>query len=243
MLLDLLPQAMKLKYTMIMRLGAISRLTADYDKAHHGSPGVLMVIGTSPIMASGPGTVLDQLLSLAGGHNVARDATMSAPTYDKEKLQGLAPDVVLLFDPQGQPLGDLSTDARLAGLRGVDVPAVKHHQVFLIADPMAMLPSSTLDKTAGIMAKALHPALTDQIDEILKSSMTELSRKNDIDALSANPATPQAETPGTPGTTGSAPGVGESSQGDAAKTDHSVTTQPAPTQPASEPASTQPAAA
>lgn len=195
-LLDLLPQAMALKYTMLMRLGEISRLTSSKtDK--QATPSVLMVIGTGPVMASGPGTVLDQLLILAGGSNAAAQTKTSAPTFDREKLLNLKPDMVLYFDPNGQPLAPINDEPRLASFRGLDIPAVKDNRIVIISNPQAMLPSSTLDKIAGLMAKAIHPELAKQIDETLKSSMVELDRRNDINALPADATLPATLKPGS----------------------------------------------
>jgi len=182
-LLDLFPKAAELKHTMLFRLAELSRITKD-----QGSPSTLMVIGTQPLMASGPGAVHDHLLAMAGGRNAAYEATVSAPTYDREKLLELKPDVVLIFDIQGQPLGPIESDPRLADLRGLDIPAVKNNRIVLISDSHALLPSSTLDRTAGIMAKALHPELSDKIDWILKASRSDLIRKSDIDAVTTAPA-------------------------------------------------------
>lgn len=200
-LLDLLPQAMRLKYTMIMRLGEISKLTAPEG---HGkdNPNVLLVIGSGPVMASGPGTVLDQLLILAGGRNAASQTATTAPTFDREKLQTLKPDVVLFFDPKGQPLTAIENDPRLADFRELDIPAVKNNRIVIIDNPMAMLPSSSLDKTAGVMAKAIHPELAEQIDVILKSSMVELGRKNDIEAMPSDSTPSNSLKPGSVGDAG-----------------------------------------
>ncbi len=192
-LLDMHIKAAELKHTMLFRLAELSKLTKD-----QGSPMTLMVIGTSPIMASGPGTVLDQLLAMAGGRNVAFDATVGAPTFDREKLLTFRPDVILIYDIGGQALGSVDTDPRLAEFRGLDIPAVRHGQIVLISDAHALLPASTLDKTAGIMAKALHPELVEKIDAILKASRSELIRKNDIDAASPAPVIPPTRPDAAP---------------------------------------------
>lgn len=195
-LLDLIPQAMNLKYTMIMRLGEISKLTTDKNDGQ-SSPSVLMVIGTGPVMAAGPGTVLDQLLALAGGKNAAAQTQTTAPTFDREKLVALKPDVVLYFDPKGQPLAALDDEPRLADFRDLKIPAVTNNRLKLIDHPLSMLPSSSLEETAGMMAKAIYPEMSEQIDKILASSMADLSRQNDIDAMSKDAGATPAMTAGS----------------------------------------------
>ena len=78
-------------------------------------------------MASGPGTVLDEVLRMVGGENAAaRRQGRSRPTYDREKLLALAPDVILLIQPGTPPRQKRSTrTACLAEFRSLDIPAVK----------------------------------------------------------------------------------------------------------------------
>src|SRR5690606_4567405 len=93
-LLGVPERAQALSRQMRERLERLRALTADREP-----PTVLLLIGTHPPMASGPGTVHDELLSHLGARNAAREASVSAPTYDREALLALAPDVILLLSP------------------------------------------------------------------------------------------------------------------------------------------------
>ena len=70
---------------------------------------MLMVIGVNPLMASGPGTVHDELLSYCGARNAAGNALVGAPVYDKERLLDANPGVVLFLLPQAAALGSIVT--------------------------------------------------------------------------------------------------------------------------------------
>ena len=153
---------------MNRQLAALGDLTRSQPK-----PSVLMVFGTSPIIASGPGTVLDDLLGhCAGGRNTAAEASISAPSFDREKLLKLKPQVIVLLLPKDPPLESLDTDPRLSPFRGLPIPAVLDNRITLINDPLAVLPSSSLPRIAAAMAKAIHPNLATQIDEIMAEDPT-----------------------------------------------------------------------
>ena len=151
-------QAMALKLKLLKQLAAIQSATADQPK-----PNVLLVLGTQPtVLASGPGTVHNELLDFAGGLNAAADATVTAPEYDRESLIALHPDVILLLMPNAPALKD--NDPRLAVFEGLPIPAVEHKRIYLLNDPLVLLPSTSVAGVCAEMAKAIHPDLTDAID-------------------------------------------------------------------------------
>ena len=152
--------AMQLKMRLMRQLAAIHALTAKQEQ-----PTVLMVIGTGPIMASGPGTVHDELLGFAGGLNAAADATVTAPEYDRELLLALSPQVVLFLQPDAPELTD--GDPRLASFAGLPIPAIESGRVHVLNDPLVLLPSTSVGQVCAEMAKAIHPGLSDEIDRIM----------------------------------------------------------------------------
>lgn len=117
-------------------------------------PRVLLVIGLDPVMASGPGVVHDELLGRIGAVNVAANAAVTAPTYDREALLGMQPDVILLLLPDAPPLRP--GDPRLAGIADLDIPAVNNDRVVLLNDPLILLPSTNLPDIARQMAEAVY---------------------------------------------------------------------------------------
>lgn len=91
----------------------------------------------------------------------------TAPTFDREKLLEAKPEVVLLVLPGDPPLKSIEEDPRLADFRGLDIPAVKNNRIILISDKTALLPATGLPAVAAQMAKAIHPALAERIDQVI----------------------------------------------------------------------------
>lgn len=196
------PAARTLRNVMFRR----TTLVADAVKTDsEPEPSVLVVIGTGPLMASGPRTVLDDALHFAGGRNAAWDAKAPSPTYDREKLVAIKPDVILFMQPGGEALKGIDEDPRLAELRGLDIPAVKNNRVHLINDPVAMLPSSALPRVIAVMAKALHPSKAKEIDAALSSPIVTTKSEPATTAPDAPAAPPSQPASGVPSASG-APG-------------------------------------
>ncbi|MEX1016964.1 MAG: ABC transporter substrate-binding protein [Phycisphaeraceae bacterium] len=147
----------ELSQQMIDRLEQLRAITADRDR-----PRVLMVIGSSPIMASGPGTVHDELLGWIGARNAAHASSVTAPTYDRESLLAVSPDVILLLSPGSPALAD--DDPRLAPLQGLPIPAIEEDRVHVVNDPLTLLASSSLPRVAAAMAEAIYPDLAGEIE-------------------------------------------------------------------------------
>ncbi len=119
---------------------------------------VMMFFGTQPLMASGPGTVLDDVLTnVVNATNAAQDTNLTAPVYDREKLLAARPDVILLMMPGAPPLDEMQSDPRLASLRGLPIPAIENKRVVLLNDPLVLLPGSNIDDLAATMAEAVYP--------------------------------------------------------------------------------------
>lgn len=148
---------------MTTHLNAITEATANSEPKR-----VLMFFGTEPLMASGPGTVLDDVLTnVVNAENAAGDSGLTAPVYDREKLLVAKPDVILLLMPGAPALKDMADDPRLAGLRDLPIPAVANNRVILLNDPLVLLPDSGLDRLAASMAKAVYPDLSPSIDSLM----------------------------------------------------------------------------
>ncbi len=164
-------QASALRQKLEMQLVRLRALT---DAMAGERPRVLMVIGLNPVMAVGPGQVLDEMLSIAGGDNAAGDATVGAPTFDRENLIATKADVVLLLMPDAMELAaDWTDDPRLAEFERLSIPAVEHERFVVVNDPLVLLPSTSLVGVTLDMARAIHPELVEAIDAIETGGPTE----------------------------------------------------------------------
>ncbi len=115
-------------------------------------PRVLAVFSERPLVTAGPGSWVDELLTVAGGDNVVR-AGGRYPSLSLEQLLALAPEVVLdmtWHDDHAAPLA-----ASLA--RFTTVPAVRDGRVVRAADPMLLRQGPRLGQAALRLAALLHP--------------------------------------------------------------------------------------
>ena len=126
---------------------------------------VLPVIGTDPVMASGSNSVIDEMIRWIGAINVAGNAPVSAPTYDREKLVTLNPDVILLLMPDAPALVDGLADPRLSTFVDLPINAVKNKRIVLINDPLTFLPATTLPRIVRQIALAIDPQLAETVSD------------------------------------------------------------------------------
>ncbi len=143
-------QATALRQRLLNRLRHVRRATEELEPVT-----VLMCIGLDPVMASGQGTVHDQLLATINATNAVDKTLGTAPQFDREMLLAMQPQVILLLRPNDPPLQG-EDDPRLDAFRGLAIPAVQNQRIYLINDPHAMLPSTNLPDLAATFAERVH---------------------------------------------------------------------------------------
>lgn len=114
----------------------------------------LLVFGTSPIVAAGPGSFTDEMLRLAGGQNVLseRPGAVAYPTLAIEQVIALGPEVILdaaVMERPGQ-----------AGLGPAwqPVEAVRKGRVVTLSDESILRPGPRVLDGVEALAKALEGA-------------------------------------------------------------------------------------
>ncbi len=113
-------------------------------------PKVLIVYGTDPIYTAGPGTFLDDLVTVAGGRNIV---DQPASQISSEAVVLAQPDVILC---------DASITDRVAKMPGwkEHVPAVMHSTYFVPSENATVVRGvPRLAGAAEEMAHFLHPEL------------------------------------------------------------------------------------
>lgn len=139
------PEAAALRRRIAGELDAVRARVAGRPR-----PRTLVVLGRRPLVVAGPGSWIDEVLTLSGGANVVT-AGGRYPTIPRESLAALAPEAIL--DLTGHADG-----AQLQGeLDGVDLPAVRNHRVTRLSDPMFLRPGPRVTEAARQIAAALHP--------------------------------------------------------------------------------------
>ncbi len=116
---------------------------------------VLVVVGRDPLFVAGPGSYLDELITIAGGENLAGDALAPFAMVSLEAMLERRPEVILesadnrLSGPFGAIAGDWQ--------RWDFLPAVAAGRVFRLEPSRLLVPGPRLGEMAERMARLIHP--------------------------------------------------------------------------------------
>jgi len=116
-------------------------------------PTVFFEVWDDPLMTAGPGSFIDDLISLAGGTNIAGDTTEEFAEYSQEMLLAKDPEIYLINSHAHKP-SDIKSRPGFAGLK-----AVQENQVYSIEDDIVTLPGPRLIEGLEQVAKIIHPEL------------------------------------------------------------------------------------
>jgi iron complex transport system substrate-binding protein len=97
---------------------------------------VLFIVWPEPLMAAGPGTVIDDALALLGCENIAGAAKTAYPKYSIEEVIHRAPDIIFIGKSMGLDMRAVSGGVLS---RMSSVPAVKSNSVFYVSDKLFRL--------------------------------------------------------------------------------------------------------
>ncbi len=118
---------------------------------------VLVAVGHDPLFVAGPGSHLDELVTLAGGENVAHDALSPYQMVALEAVLERAPEVIVD-----------SADNRPDNPRGLApgfwakwpfLPAVAQGRVAFVDPWQLLVPGPRLAEMAELMGRLIHPEL------------------------------------------------------------------------------------
>ena len=128
------------------KLDAVSARVAGRPRAR-----VLLVVGHSPLIVAGGGTLQGELIEIAGGINVAADVGAAWPQVSPELVVARAPDVIL-DAAMGTEAGSRALFAALT-----TVPAVAHDRVVPIHADALFRAGPRVPDGAAMIAAAIHP--------------------------------------------------------------------------------------
>ena len=119
---------------------------------------VFYEIWHDPLMGAGKGSFLDELISLAGGENIAYDTDGPYPQYDLEQLIERDPQVYLASkDSDDKTIESIKTRPGYEA-----ISAIKYDRIYLFEANEANLisrPGPRIGEALEVIAKALHPEL------------------------------------------------------------------------------------
>ncbi len=96
---------------------------------------VLFIIWPEPLVVAGPGTIIDDTITLLGGENIASKAKTLYPKYSIEEIIYQSPDIIFI----GKGHAHMKDASRGLLERLTRVPAVKQGAVFYISDSIYRL--------------------------------------------------------------------------------------------------------
>ncbi len=130
----------------------IRRIRRKVSKTSY-RPRVFFQIGIAPIVSVGTRTFAHELITLAGGINVA-EGPEPYPRFSVEQVLGLKPDVILI---SSMARGEVFEKVKKDWLRWRGIPAVTHGRVFLVDSNLFDRPTPRLVDGLELLAKLLHP--------------------------------------------------------------------------------------
>ncbi len=108
------------------------------------------------LTAIGPGTFLNDLIELAGGVNIFRDARGDFPQISKEALLRRQPEVII--ELHSEPMTDTRRGRVIDDWQTFSIlPAVRDERVVLLTDDFLLIPGPRMARTAEQFARAVHP--------------------------------------------------------------------------------------
>ncbi len=159
------PQNLAAVFATIERIGALlgvpgrgrkeaDALRARAKRASRRRPGrkprMLFVLSTSPVIAAGRGTFLDEIVRLSGGENAARRYGGRYPRLSVEDLVAVRPDIIVVAGMRG--VEEFSP----AVTRFKEVPAFRNGCVVTLNGDVVTRPGprlvNALEEVAGVVA-------------------------------------------------------------------------------------------
>lgn len=146
-------EARQLMTEISRQIEAVSAKVAGIPESER--PKVLYLAWDDPILTVGPGSLIHDMVTLAGGINVAASTGQAYPTYSMEMVLAQDPDVILL--PRVH--GGLDLAALKANPAWRSVEAVREGRVYLLDDNLISRPGPRAVQGLRQIAETLYPDL------------------------------------------------------------------------------------
>ena len=131
---------------------------------------VLLVVGRDPLYVAGPGSHLDQMITLAGGTNIAADAQAPYQLVSIEAMLERQPEVIIDTSEnhpnarRGRHLG--------AWQQWAFLPAVEQRRVYWVDPTRLVIAGPRLPEMTELLGRVIHPEIfgepTDDEFELLR---------------------------------------------------------------------------
>ena len=122
-------------------------------------PRVFFQIGIKPIISAGSDTFIHELIELAGGRNVANEAS-AYPRYSREQVISLSPDVIVITSMDRQAAFE---QVRESWFQWRNLPAARLNRIHLVDSDIFDRPSPRLIDALEQLCGLLHPELAEEL--------------------------------------------------------------------------------
>lgn len=129
------------KDEILSKLEGIERKTVFYEIWH------------DPLMAAGAGSFMNELITFAGGENIAKDADGGYPQFDLEQLVERNPQVYLTS--MDLPEKTVESIKERPGYENID--AIINDRVYVLEPNIVSRPGPRIIEALEIVAKSIHP--------------------------------------------------------------------------------------
>jgi len=153
-------QAAKLTAEVRVQLEAVRARAAPLKRTR-----MMFVVGRTPngldgLIVVGQGSYLNEIIALAGGENVFRDALAAYPAVSLEEVLARNPDVIVDMGDMGDSAGVTEEHKReVVSLweRLSSLAAVKQRRVYAVASDAYLVPGPRVVDAAKAFLQMLHP--------------------------------------------------------------------------------------
>jgi iron complex transport system substrate-binding protein len=144
-------QARNIVSDMRRRIRNVAQATA---RVSH-KPRVFVQIGVSPIVSVGDGTFINELITTAGGTNVAAGPN-PYPRFSVEQVIALAPEILVI---SSMARATVFEEVKAQWMQWPAIPAVRNQAVFIAPTNIFDRPTPRLVDGLEQMARYIHPQL------------------------------------------------------------------------------------
>ncbi|MBW1917259.1 MAG: cobalamin-binding protein [Deltaproteobacteria bacterium] len=122
-------------------------------------PRVFLQIGIAPIVSAGSNTFLDELISRAGGQNLAA-GPVAYPRFTREQVLALQPDVIIITS---MTRGAAFDQIKAEWSQWDHLPASRQHRIFVVDSDIFDRPSPRMVEALETLFRLIHPELGSQL--------------------------------------------------------------------------------
>ncbi len=133
----------------------VQRLAAQLPQR----PRVFLQIGTTPIVAVGSHTFLDELITTAGGINLTA-GKIPYPRFSQEQVVALRPDIIVITS---MTRGEVFDRVKEGWRRWPTLPAARDNRIYLIDSDIVDRPAPRIFDGLEQLFRLFHPALAEEL--------------------------------------------------------------------------------